>query len=410
MTPEPNTLRVIQLRPVAILSVGLMILGLTAFVIQAAGGHPARAWQAYLINFLLWSAIAQGGFLFSAVMHVTRARWSGSLAGIAEAFAGFFPVSFGLFLLLMLGGHHLFPWLHEDLHGKEVWLNLPFLYTRDAAGLLVLYGLGLAYLYYSLGHRLTDADLADPLRARFHRFWHRDGADPAHRASRKTVFAVLYIMAFAGVLSLLGYDLVMSMDPHWYSTLFGAYTFIKAFYVGLAGLIILAGILHFKSERPLGLRPAHFHDVGKLFFGFCLVWADFFYCQLVVIWYGNIPEETAYVIKRTMVMPYQPLAWGVFTVCFMGPFLILLNKNIKTRPAAMGVICALVLMGIWLEHLLLMGPALFPHQGGLPLGISDGVITLGFLGLMVLAVSSFIHRFPELVVPGTPPGMDKEGR
>lgn len=149
--------------------------------------------------------------------------------------------------------------------------------------------------------------------------------------------------------------------------------------------------------------------MGKLFFGFCLVWADFFYCQLVVIWYGNIPEESAYVIERVVASPYNPLAWSVFLAGFVLPFFILLNRNIKTRPVPMIVLCTVVLVSIWLEHLLLVGPALFPHGTVLPLGISDGFISLGFLGLMMLAISSFLNRFPQLVFPGPAPEIKKEG-
>lgn len=405
MTTEKNGLPVIRFRPVMRVSLVLTALGVTVFLMGAAGNHPERAWQAYLINFLLFSGIAQGGFLFSTVMHLTGARWSRSMAGVAEAFAGFFPVSFVLFLLLFFGSEHLFPWLNEDLHGKEIWLNLPFLMTRNAMGLLLLYGFGFAYLYYALE---VKRDAGKALNAPPDDV-SRMGADAQRRRRRMSLFGVLYTLAFAVVLSLLGYDLVMSLDPHWYSTLFGAYTFVKAFYVGLAGLIILAAFLKLTGSIPLDLQPAHFHDVGKLFFGFCLVWADFFYCQLVVIWYGNIPEESAYVIARVVASPYGPLAWGVFLVGFVFPFFILLNQKIKTRPVAMILLCGAVLISIWLEHLLLVGPALFPKGTALPLGISDGIISLGFLGLMVIAVISFVNRFPELVLARSVPGIEKEG-
>jgi hypothetical protein len=408
MTTEDKDMFIIRAKPVVILSVALVSSGVIAFLMGVVGGNAGRAWQAYLINFLLFSAVAQGAFLFSAVMHVTKARWSGPMAGVAESFAGFFPVSLGLFLLLLLGAGYLFPWRHMDLHGKQIWLNLPFLMGRDGLGLCLLYGIGLIYLYYSLGERLIEGDAIGGLRAFIYHRWHQLDAHPERRAHRKTVFAILYILTFTLVLSLLGYDLVMSLDPHWYSTLFGAYTFIKAFYVGLGGLIILASVLHLKAARPVGLEPAHFHDVGKLFLAFCLVWADFFYCQLVVIWYGNIPEEAAYVIERTMRMPYKPLAWTVFIVCFIAPFLILLNKAIKTRPVAMSLLCIMVLVGIWLEHLLLIGPALFPNSRELPVGGMDLAISMGFLGIMALTLKAFIERFPELVFQPPAVAEDKE--
>ncbi len=377
-----------------------VLIGLGGFLFQLAGKHPERAWQAYLINFLLWSAMAQGGLLFSMVTHITKARWSGPLQNIAESFAAFFPISFGLFLLLFLGKDHIFPWLHEDLHGKEVWLNLPFLFWRDLIGLLILYGLGLTYLYNALKLKMNRMEPRGKMDGFLHHLWSRSAYDPERCRQRMSIISVLYIIAYALVLSLIAFDLIMSMDPHWISTLFGAYSFVKAFYVGLGSLIILAAALRLSQGKGSGLTTSHFHDLGKLFFAFCLAWADFFYCQFIVIWYANISEETSYIIKRTMMSPWNSLAWIVFIVSFLIPFFILLNRNIKTKPKFMIVLCSVVLVGIWLEHLLLLGPALSPHVSALPLSPADGLITLGFLGLMALSLIFFLRLFPALVLSG----------
>jgi hypothetical protein len=367
-----------------------ILVGAGTFVAGAAGSHPERAWLTFLINFLLWSAVAQGAFLFSTMMHTVRARWSGPLDGLAESFAGFFPVSLALFALLFVGGVHVFPWAApgHDLHGKEVWLNLPFLFVRDGMGLLLLYGLGGGYLYCSL-------------RLRENKEKNRGGNK---HVRQKDVFSILYMVAFALVLSLIGYDLVMSMDPHWVSTLFGAYSFVKAIYIGFGALIVYASLLHLSPNGGFRLPEAHFHDIGKLFFGFCLVWADFFYVQFLVIWYGNIPEETHYVIQRTMMPPWNTIAWTIFILCFVAPFFILLSKKVKTLPKIMAPLCGIIIAGIWLEHLLLLGPPLTHGADRLPLGVSDLVITLGFLALMVASIRWTIRRFPNLVA-----GQAKEG-
>jgi len=377
----------------------LVAVGVVTFVVQLFTQHPERAWQAYLINFLVWSAIAQGGLLFSTVMHTTRAKWSGPLSNLAEAFTAFFPFSILLFLGLFLGRDYIFPWLHEDLHGKEIWLNVRFLFSRDLIGLLVLYSLGLAYTYQALRLKLAvgTPDGGGRLRAFLVRRWQgREGHRERH-LGRKNVLSILYMLAFALVLSLIGYDLVMAADPHWYSTLFGAYSFAKAIYMGLGALIILAAVLQIRPGNGFDIPARHFHDIGKLFFAFCLVWADFFYAQLVVIWYGNIPEETAYVIERVLAAPWKGLAWLVFAVCFIVPFLVLLNKRVKTLPRFMMVFCGVIIAGMWLEHLLLLGPALNHDVASLPLGITDLLITIGFFGLMAFAVSGYLKQFPELV-------------
>jgi hypothetical protein len=375
----------------------LLAVGVIAFFIGTLGAHPEHAWQTYLINFLFWSAIAQGAVLFSAVMHMTNARWSGPLAGLSEAFTAFFPLSFALFLLLFLGRAHIFPWLHEDLHGKEIWLNIPFLFWRDFLGLLILYLLGFAYLYNALQLKYDPSQSNSGIRKYIYSSWKDNRRDTDRIRKKMTRWGGLYILAFALVLSLIAFDLIMSMDPHWISTLFGAYHFVKAFYLGLGGLIILASLLYIKKGKATGLTESHFHDIGKLFLAFCLLWADFFYVQLVVIWYGNIPEETYYVITRSMLAPWNVLAWSVFAVSFVLPFFILLNKKVKTKPVFMIVICSVVFIGIWFEHLLLLGPALSHGAQEIQIHLSDGLISLGFLGLMIMALSYFLRVFPEII-------------
>ncbi len=233
----------------------LVIIGLAAFIYGILSPHPEKAWQAYLINFLLWSAIAQGAVLFSAVMHITKARWSGPLSALSESFAAFFPLSFVLFLLLFLGRAHIFPWLHEDLHGKEVWLNIPFLFTRDCVSLLVLYAIGFAYLYNALQLRSDPNHVQDRFRKLIYKGWIRNNRSAEQVKKKMTIWAGLYILAFTLVLSLVGYDLVMSMAPHWISTLFGGYAFVKAFYVGLGALIILAAITQIRKGKASGMLP-----------------------------------------------------------------------------------------------------------------------------------------------------------
>lgn len=386
-------------KPVLGVFVLLVIVGLATFLVQLGGNHPERAWQAYLINFLLWSAVAQGGLLFSIVMHLTKARWSQPMQGLAESFAAFFPLSFILFLLLFLGKEYLFPWLHHDFHVQRLWLNLPFLFSRDLIGLLLLYGLGLAYLYYALRSKLDAERPQGKVRAFLLRGVSDREQEIQRCRNRMTVLSVLYILAYAFVLTLLAFDLVMSMEPPWFSTLFGAYAFAKAFYLGLAALMILSAVFYLSRRGESGLTSSHFHDLGKLLFAFCLVWADFFYVQLLVIWYGNISEEASYVIQRTMLSPWKFLAWSIFITSFIIPFFVLLNRKVKEKPIIMLLLCLLIFVGLWFEHLLLVGPALSHHVQSLPMGPADGLITLGFLGLMVLSVTLFLRFFPDLI-PG----------
>jgi hypothetical protein len=382
-----------------------ILIGAASFAFLLLGGHPERAWQAYLINFLFWSAVSQGAVLFSVVMHITKARWAGFLSGVAESFAAFFPFSFILFLLLFLGRTHVFSWLHEEIPGwKGMWLNLPFLFTRDLVGLLFFYGVGCAYLYFSLQLRIMRGETEKEeksyrsLRAIVGRRWEQRKSDPRSIKRAMTVFGVLYIFAFTFIISLLAFDLLMSLQPHWFSTLFGAYCFIKASYLGLAAIIVVAFVFYLRDGSRPDLSASQFHDMGKLLFAFCLIWADFFYVQLLVIWYGNIPEETHYVIQRTMMYPWRSVAWFVFIICFIIPFFVLLNQRIKSMPIPMIGLCSLIFAGMWLEHLLLVGPALSAAGSSLPISPADLFIAIGFFGLMAFSIRVFLGIFPGLTL------------
>jgi Ni/Fe-hydrogenase subunit HybB-like protein len=376
--------------------IALVLIGLGAFVMALGSDHPEKAWRAYIMNFLLWSGMAQGAVAFSAVTHVTKARWSKGLSELAESFSAFFPVSFVLFLILFFGKGEVFPWLHEELHGKAAWINLPFLFTRDGAGLVILYGLGFVYRRYAIRLRSARMEAREGAPGSGSRVNENPTALERLEA-RTTLFASLYILLFTLVGSLIAFDLVMSMEPHWVSTLFGAYGFVKAFYMGLGGLIILAFLVYRRHGTRSGLTPDNFHDVGKLFFAFGLLWADFYYVQLLVIWYGNLSEETNYVIRRTVFAPWNLIAWGVLLICFLFPFLILLNKRIKTLPIPMILICGVVILGFWFEHLMLIGPAMSHGVKTLSIGVLDGLISLGFLGLMAISIRWFMNRLPEVV-------------
>ncbi len=195
-TSNNNTAPIIK-KPYLALFLILIVIGFGTFILGLLGEHPGRAWQAYLINFLLWSAIAQGALLFSAIMHTTKARWSGPLSNLAESFAAFFPISFILFFLLIIGKEHVFPWLHQDLHGKEGWLNLPFLISRNTLGLFILYGIGFAYLYYALQLKLKNTPPQGKFHQFMHKLWDRKGLDDQQCKNRKSVFSVLYISSFS---------------------------------------------------------------------------------------------------------------------------------------------------------------------------------------------------------------------
>jgi len=395
-------LRRLDHRLLAAVFFGLVLAGVAAFMLGITGENPQRAWQAYLVNFLFWTGLASGAVLFGAVLNITNARWARPLKRITEAPGAFLPFSFALFLGLYAGREEIFPWIRHGAHGKEWWLNVPFLFARDGVGLFLLMSVALALIAFSLGadrratrekgHASAGAmgtELpSSPVEGEKHQ-----GASRGWRIQK--VLSVVLALLYASVLTLLAIDLIMSLDPRWVSTLFGAYFFITSLYAALAMLMILTILLMETDPLKNLIQPRHLHDLGKLLFGFCLLSGDFFYSQFLVIWYGDLPEETQYVILRIREAPWYFLAWTVLIICFVGPFVTLLNRRIKMKPLPMLVLSSVILAGIWLERLLQVAPSLW-KEGGLPLGFTEIFITGGFFGLMALCLLLFLRCVPLL--------------
>ena len=361
----------------------LALAGAAAFLAGIGGPQSLRAWQAYLVNYVFWTGLSFGAILFVAVLNLTDARWGRSLKRLAEGLGVFLPLSFLLFWVLYFGRKEIFPWIKEPVPEKAAWLNAGFLFARDGAGLLLLTLLSMALIAFSVKGDLEFIRLpAGSLDAAPGKPW---------RAQRvlSPIFGILY----AFILSLLAFDLIMSLDPHWYSTLFGAYFFMSSFYAALAALVLVAHLLRGTQGLKEYIHPHHLHDLGKLLFAFCLFTGYLFYVQFLVIWYGNLPEETKYIILRIRFTPWEPLGWTVLGMILILPFLALLRKKWKMNPAVMIPVSLAVLGGMWLERFILVVPSLWKGKS-LPLGLLEILITAGFFGVMALSLTVFLTRVP----------------
>ena len=163
----------------------------------------------------------------------------------------------------------------------------------------------------------------------------------------------------------------MSLDPHWYSSLLGGYFFVGSFYTGIAALYLVTRLAAKSEALRSQIHPRHFHDLGKLLFAFCLFTGYLFYAQFLVIWYGNMPEETSYVILRVKLTPWEPLAWVVLCMTLVAPFLLLLSRKAKLLRLPAILISLIILVGMWLEKLILVAPSLW-KQGTIPTGRHRG--------------------------------------
>ena len=367
----------------------LVLIGAAAFFVGALGERPQRAWQAFLVNFMFWFGIAGGSLMFSAMLIITRAVWGRSIKRLAEAPVLFLPVAFVLFGALYFGREHLFAWIHEPLPGKAAWLNVPFFFSRDGVMLFVLAAFGLLLTWHSVKADLdTLSKGRPPLPA---------AIDTGRHGRLQMIYANIFGLLYAVIFSLLAFDLMMSLSPHWYSTLFGAYYFVGSFFTGLAFLMLMVCIAVTRSGLKQFIFKKQLHSLGMLMFGFCVMTADFFYVQFLVIWYGNIPEETRFMIERIHQHPWNRLTWVVLFVAFIIPFAILLFRRIKMMPLFMIGVSVVILTGMWLEKILVIAPSIWPLPD-IPIGWLEIFVTAGFAGLMGLCILLFLSRFPVLPV------------
>lgn len=362
----------------------LFLIGAISFVVGISGQQAQRVWQAYLVNFVFWFGLGAGSILFVAVLNLTHARWGRPLKRLAEAMGAFVPVSFLLFWPVYGGRAHLFSWIHEPVHGKEQWLNVSFFFAREGIAIFLLGAVAAALIFFSVRADSTQCIGGRATQTEACWKWQR---------TLSPILGILYAL----VLTLAAFDLVMSLDPHWYSTLFGGYFFVGSFYTSLAALALLAGWL--KGTAPLKAinRKRHFHDLGKLLFGFCMMTGYLFYSQFLVIWYGNLPEETHYVIERTQHPPWVPLAWIILGGCFVLPFFVLLFRRFKMSPRWLMGLSVVILVGMWCERFLLVAPSIWKSEE-MPLGLIELSITAGFLGAMGLTAMVFLMKVPFLPV------------
>ena len=394
----------------------MVAVGLMAFVARLAI-DPDRAWQAYVSNWLFFVSVAQGAIIFAAATTITKAKWNWSLRRIALAFGAFLPVAFLLFLPMLTLGENYFSWIsymeHDEIvQKKAAYLNLPFLISRNVVGLLLLFGMSLYFVYLALRPDLgqgppegDDDEGRRRWRERLTADWAGREREEVRSWRRLTVLAPALVLVFAMVFSVLSVDYAMSLEPHWFSTLFPGWFFMGAFWGGI-GAVAVTAILLKRGDRTFDehIGRAHLHDLGKLVFGFSIFWMYLFWSQYIVIWYGKLPWEQEWVLDRAQ-DPWAGLSLLVIVLCFVVPFAGLIGRKPKTNPRWLGTFTLVALVGLWLERYLLVAPSLY--DGGPAFTLWEPLIGLLFLGSFLWSVRWFLSTFPVLQIwqPMTQPEM-----
>ncbi|MBA3847081.1 MAG: hypothetical protein H0X45_10595, partial [Planctomycetes bacterium] len=273
------------------------IAGLLLFVVMLIGDGSHRAWQAFHVNWLFWTSLTGGSLAITAVHKIANAKWSGVILRFSQAAVAMIPVSLlGIVLIMTLGYHDIFGHMQEELHGmshgKQLWLSRPWMSVRLIGGLSLLYWLGYRLVRIDVLHDLDEArQHAEPARVSR---WDRmlAGFDPVREHAATYRLAPMFVATYAMVFTMVAFDGIMALQPHWFSNLLGGWFFMGAF---LGAHMLLALLMIYGTGR-LGIgeyvSAKQRHDLGKLCFGFTVFWTYLMWAQYLVIWYGNLPEET----------------------------------------------------------------------------------------------------------------------
>ena len=395
----------------------LAVAGGATFLVLVLGHGSDRAWRAYFVNWLFWTGLSQAGVLFAASQIISGAHWSHPVRRIAEASAAFLPVSFLLFLGLWLGRGHIFPWIAvpPEEWPKGFWLRDWFVFARVGGGLLVMYALSLWFVYYTLRPDVALLVAGAPARtprlyAWLARGWEQggDAAQLALAEHRQSRLAGGLIVVYALVMSLIGFDFIMSLAPHWLSNLLGAYFFMAAWLMALMTLALTT--IFWRRHLALDdlITPKTMHDLGKLCFAFTVFWMYLFFSQFIVIWYGNQPEETSAMMLRIAAEPWRPVGIAMVVLVFVLPFWGLMGVKPKKTPAILGTFAVISLVGLWLDRWMFVIPSIVQRAPRAPLGWTELLVTAGFAGLWGLTHAWFAGTFP-IVSPRLLERIEREG-
>lgn len=380
----------------------LVALGVGTVVLAVLGIASQRIWISYLINFCFWSGMAQAGIVFSASYRLTNGRWGETIRRVSEGFVLFVPLSILLFLVTFLGRASLWPWISHPIPAKAAWLNEPFFFTRVAVYFLFLSVLSLRYVAVSIRPDLgllKEQGMARSSRMmnRLTRNWKGYEAEIALRHTRLARFVPLILIAYGVVYTFVGFDLVMTLDPHWYSSLYGWLYMVHSFDAGVAGTIIVAILARKYFDLKENVSTAQFYDVSRLLMGLCMLAGGFYWGQYITIWYGNLGEEISRLIVRFNEPPWPVFQWAVIILLYFFPIAVFLSRRIKERPRALLIIAMIILAANWFYQFVEIAPSIW-HEETVPLGLADIAMTASFVGMVALCWLAYA-KFVPMVAP-----------
>jgi hypothetical protein len=371
------------------LSLALMLVGVVSiivgFVMYGMHDHDNRFWGTMLYNSIYFLLICNASMFFICATTLALGGWQTSFRRVPEAISAAVPYlgafAFVILMILVFGHKHVYHWtdsaaVEQDpiLKGKRSFLNPVFftIWTILTIGIWSVLG----YKMRKLSRQLDDNPPASIEAGRRYIF-------------TNTIWASLFMVWFVlTVMSTSPWLWLMSIDAHWYSTMYSWYTFGSSFVAGVA--LITLFVIYLKNRGYLELtNEEHLHDLGKFQFAFSIFWTYLWFSQFMLIWYANIPEETVYFKPRSQ-GPYRAIFWLNLIINFLAPLLIYMRRSTKRNWTLVTFMSALILFGHWLDFYQMVMPSLFPAE--VQLNLFDFGVALGFLGFIMFIAGKTMAR------------------
>jgi hypothetical protein len=367
-----------------IISLTLIIIGAATFI-AGLFSDPQRTWANYLIVNYYFLSLAMGAAFFFVLQSISHSGWSSAFRRVPEAMMAYIPFAAVLFLLLYFGMHDVYHWSHSEavagdpiLQHKSPFLNIPFFFLR----MIICFALWILFTRLLRKTSLQeDTAVPDNIMALF---------------SKSELYSKIFIFIFALTFTLSAIDWIMSIDAHWYSTIFALKNLVAAFLHGVSIITLIIFILFRRGYFPF-LNKYHLHDFSRYIFMLSIVWGYFWFAQFMIIWYGNLPEETIYYYVR-----WQE-GWKVLFFLEIGlnwavPFLILLPVKTCRNIKVITMVILVLITGQYIDLFVQIIPG---TTGLLRFGWIEAGLLLGLTGLFALVVATALSK-AKLIPPNHP--------
>jgi len=376
------------------IALALMVIGVIAAIslFVATGGegnhdNRARFWASLLQNSVYFLLVVNAAMFFMCATTLAWGGWQIGFTRVTEAIASCVPVigviALVILLALCFGDHHtIYHWTDAEhvahdpvLEHKSGFLSKGFFATVTILTVVLWSFLGWKMRQLSL--KTDEGDIVSSLEKKKKFVWNN------------TVMAALYIVVFAlTVMSSVPWLWIMSIDAHWYSTMFSWYNFASTFVAGLSLIALYVVFLKNNGYLPM-VNKEHLHDLGKFIFAFSIFWTYLWFAQFMLIWYANIPEETVYFKPRAEGI-YSAIFWMMLIINFVAPLLIFMSKDSKRNYTIVTVVSVLVIFGHWLDFFQMVFPAVSPEK--VPMILFDMGIGLGFIGIIMFVTGKTLSK------------------